>query len=171
MNFQEIFGKSITPKQGYKSEPESYAGIVRSSYPNWQGWQIIDNAKQSANFLQNIERSQALASAVRLHYQWFFEDMYIEKIEYKYTALDLFEGGAAIGRRLAVRLLQQAVNLITVDNDQYYPIEESGLMSAEFVARLNKYENPAALHAAFLILVGGKYVAQPDFFRRWIVGE
>jgi len=169
MTFERAMEACIIAGNPYKTVPtESYAGIERGSYPFWDGWLIIDRAKKTADFLEEIRENKALKTAVEDHYKRFFDALMLEQIQHDQLALELFEGSAAVGRRLAVRMLEEAVNLVTVDYEEYYPITPSGEMSVELVNRLNKFGDKKGLYMAYLVLIGGKYVSQPAFFKRWI---
>lgn len=170
MNFEVVFAACLTAKKPYKSNPkESFAGIERSSYPDWQGWAIIDAAKTRSTFVFEIEKDPALHSLVREHYARFFIDLGLEDIEDSVLAFDLFEAAAMFGRRLAVQMLQKAVNVVTVDNERFYTVDVDGQMSPSLIRRVNAHLHVLTMHMGFRHLVAGRlFSTDPGFYADWL---
>lgn len=168
MKFQDALAGCITSGLGYCSMPESYAGIVRTSYPDWQGWRIIDNTKRNAEFSKALQENKELKKHVETYYRRLYDDLKIERINYNPLALELFEGGAKLGRRLAVRMLEDAANIVTVNFVKNYPVPITGEMSERLIERVNGCGNEGVLLKAYTIYLGDRYLKDPQFFRLWI---
>jgi len=166
MRFEKFLSTAICPSKPYERTPESFAGILRSSYPDWRGWGLIDTAKGPEALAACLE-SEAIKTLVAGHYRRNYNELCCEAIQHEGIAMELFEAAGQIGRTLAVRLMQQAINLMA-DCEKYFPIEETGTMSDQMIGRLNKYHEPDKLHVAFMAVVGSRYSSNPDFFRQWI---
>lgn len=167
MRFEKFLSTAICPAKPYERTPESFAGILRTSYPHWRGWGLIDAAK-GPDALTACLTSDTMRELVAGHYRRDYNELCCEAIQHEGIAMELFEAAGAIGRTLAIRLMQQTINLMA-DNDKYFPIEENGAMSDQMVDRLNKYHAPNRLHVAYMALLGSRYSSNKDFFRQWIL--
>jgi len=57
---------------------ETYKGISRNNWPNWAGWQLVDNAKSQSNFPGSLEEDSHLQGLVLDFYHqnfWRFDEL------------------------------------------------------------------------------------------------
>ena len=57
--FEPAFEKTMKFEGGYANNPadrggETYRGIARKIWPGWNGWPLVDAAKQKAGFPGNL---------------------------------------------------------------------------------------------------------------------
>jgi lysozyme family protein len=71
--FKISFQKTLAHEGGYVNDSddlgkETYKGISRASHPNWEGWSIIDDFKQKANFTSALIQNEKLQKLVEQFY-------------------------------------------------------------------------------------------------------
>lgn len=107
-NFDKAYSPVKRFEGGYcnvsgDSGGETYAGIARNFFPNWQGWCVIDEAKKHESFGEGSRAfSNYLSSNTSLHF--FVPDFY--KLEF-WDKL----GICVLPQALADEIFEQAVNL------------------------------------------------------------
>ena len=99
---------------GYANNPadsggETYRGISRKNWPNWNGWLMVDAAKNSAGFPHSLDSNSALQGAVVSFYKaafWQYDGINDQAIANK-----VFDLSVNVGRVHAIKILQSAVNV------------------------------------------------------------
>lgn len=169
MSFEKICKTAIYPQMPYALAPESFAGILRTSYPDWPGWNEIEKAKKETSFPDALKAIESdLQEKANAHYRRnFYNELKIDQIEDESIALELFEGGCTVGRTLAVRTLQHAFNMV-INPEWEVKTTEDGIMSERFVNRLNEFENKKYLRMTYTISMGAIYISNKPFFRQWV---
>src|SRR5882724_908620 len=98
---------------GYVNNPadpggETYKGISRRKWPNWEGWVIIDGYKSNPRFPQILESDSSLQSLVDTFYRhefWLYGDLNNQDI-----ATKLLDISVNMGIKRAIILCQISLN-------------------------------------------------------------
>lgn len=166
-DFDELFPQLITPTFDAVFDVKSYRGIERTSYPNWDGWKMLDGYFRAGTPVNLAD----LDFAVREHYRVrFYNSIGIDKISNERLALALFEGACKFGKLLAVETMQKALNLLVdvKDETNQFPVPVDGMADDYFFKRVNQYAKPRTLLISFMVLMGSRFAAQPGFFKVWL---
>lgn len=159
---------------------ESYNGISRKYYPYWEGWKIIDDAKEhfilsSPNFYNDIEKkgiSQLVRDFYRINY---WNVLNCSEVENERIASQIFEMGVSLGVAKAASLVQIAVNLMNYLSQDELKID--GNIGIKTINLVNIYaEKNANLLLKLLVLQQGDiYVdlattnkSQRKFIHGWV---
>lgn len=109
-DFEAAYIVVMVNEGGYKpadaADPggETYKGIARNKWPNWEGWAIIDQSKNRPTFPQDLQTDVLLAGKVKKFYQdefWQFS-----AIKDQSVATKLFDMCVNMGKLEGVVLLQ-----------------------------------------------------------------
>lgn len=125
-SFEEAYAITKKIEGGYVNDPndiggETYCGIARNYHPGWEGWKIIDEAKEGLLLIAEMERNPILALLVRRFFKDTFWDVFLgDKIPYQTLANELFDTGVNQGVNTAIKYLQEALNFLN-NNQSLYP--------------------------------------------------
>lgn len=167
-DFARAFRKTIRFEGGYVNDPddpggETYRGIARRHHPGWEGWPVIDAAKDSPDFPRCLDRRKALQEAVRLFYrQQYWDRIRGNSIASQEVADEVFEAGVNLGVRRAVTFLQTALNVLNRRQTLYQDVVEDGVCGPDTLAALAAYlqtEPPELVITVANILQGMHYIA------------
>lgn len=164
---------------------ETYKGIARVFWPQWQGWEIIDNTKAampryssavpgySIGELNKVLNANALLQNMvdaffRTH---FWDQARLTEIIDQNIANELFDTGVNFSPGRAVLFLQQAINLTRKD----IQVTEDKLIGPKTIAAVNSHSNIKALYKTLNVLQGMAYISdvwrnpvQEKFFIGWL---
>lgn len=115
-NFSQAVAKTELWEGGYVNDPhdsggETYRGISRNNWPKWEGWAAIDAAKNQPNFPASLDANAQLQGMVVTFYRtnfWKYDGINDDEVAWK-----VFDLGVNVGVLHAVKILQQAVGVIT----------------------------------------------------------
>lgn len=115
-NFTEAVAKTELWEGGYVNNPsdsggETYRGISRNNWPNWEGWAIIDAAKLQPSFPKSLDSDSNLQGMIVQFYHdnfWRYDGIVDDEVAWK-----VFDLGVNVGVVHAVKILQQAVGVQT----------------------------------------------------------
>lgn len=104
---------------------ETWKGITRNIWPNWDGWMIIDQAKKTTSNTAQLNRvlnsDHRLEEKVESFYEAnFFNALKLDQIEETEIVCELFDTAVNQGTGAAGKYFQQALNLLN-DNGHHYP--------------------------------------------------
>lgn len=119
--------ESITGRNegGYANNPadtggETYAGIARNYWPNWQGWKIIDNIKfdlrvngvvTATNINKAAKANAFLTNLISQFYKQNFWDVNkLDQIKDQQLANTVYDFGVNSGTGRAAKFLQDTYN-------------------------------------------------------------
>ncbi len=106
---------------------ETWKGISRKNWPNWHGWQIIDEAKKGSNFPSSLKDNGELEFHVQEFYkEHFFEKNSLHLIRYQAIVNEVFDTGVNCGSGIAAEFLQRVVNAANRDQKDYPDIKVDG---------------------------------------------
>lgn len=156
---------------GYSNNPddpggETYEGISRVFNPNWEGWAMIDVAKQAGGFPGSLRDNSALSDAVTRFYQrtyWEFDGVVSQPVANKVFDLMVNMEPGRSGN--AIKLLQTALRFvlgrldILVDG-HYGPETETAVNAADEQKLLTELRAQAAIYYC--------KKGNPNFQRGWM---
>lgn len=154
---------------------ETYKGVARNFHPSWPGWKIVDATKREKQFPQNLERLPELQKMVESFYrETFWNALRGDEIQNQHIANELFDTAVNMGTGVAVRMVQEALNLSNRDQKDYPDIPVDGVMGKKTVFFINNHTNPELLLKALNVFQGHRYIeicrkdsGQERFFIGW----
>lgn len=168
-DFNLAFQKLIVNEGGYANKPndkggETYKGIARKFWPQWEGWAIIDAKKSKPNFPILLEVDEDLQAMVKAFYKVnFWDKVKGDQINNQEVAFSIFDFAVNAGDKTAVRLAQRAIG-----------VTDDGIIGSITMATLNLYSNELFL-AKFDLAKIAKYIdivehdkTQLEWFFGWI---
>jgi lysozyme family protein len=145
--FEIVFGKTAKLEGGYSNRAddrggETYKGISRKNFPNWEGWNIIDNCKADHEFPGVLERYAVLQDLVKKFYKVNFFDKVWGDVIYVLSsdiAIELYDTAVLMGPQFATSCLQSALNLLNRSGQLYPDMKEDGLLGPDTIKALKTY--------------------------------
>lgn len=121
--WEKALNFTLAYEGGYANAPEdrggeTFRGISRRAWPNWDGWPVVDTVKSAhpTDFRAVLLRDEDLkARAVAFYRANFWDPVHGEELPGKVAAA-VFDMAAHSGARTAVRLLQATLG-VTADGD------------------------------------------------------
>ena len=118
--FNSAFQITMGNEGGYANNPadsggETYKGIAKNYWPNWEGWPAVDQA--ISTHPQKINTTLAANNELQIQVQAFYKQNFWDTISLDHLngqqlANQLFDTAVNMGVGIATRTLQQAVNNI-----------------------------------------------------------
>jgi len=183
-NFEEAFNLVMTYEGGYSNKPydvggETYKGIARNYYPDWEGWEIIDKAKNNTGFPYNLTNAPKLAKYVKKFYKTFYWNRFWgDKIPNQAIANELFDCSVNLGVQRTIKYLQIALNVMNKNATVYNDLVEDGIYGPNTHNALNMYlykDDPIFIVKILNILQGHHYISymkksptQEKFAKGWL---
>lgn len=133
--------KLLKHEGGYVHDPddkggETYCGISRNNFPNWDGWLIIDPAKQSKDFKDLLKSNFNLKKLVeQFYFIEFWSKMQCDSMP-EFFAHEMFELSVNCGITRATIILQSALNVLNNNQKKYYDIKTDGKFGPSTLATL-----------------------------------
>jgi lysozyme family protein len=184
-DFTPAFAKTLAHEGGYSDHPadrggETYRGIARVFFPDWPGWRRIDAAKRAASFPANLARNTGLQQAVEAFYrEHFWNRLGGDGISDQAVAEELFDTAVNMGVRRGGRFLQEALNLLNRNQENYADLVVDGAIGPKTLAALDQLlrldRGATSLVRLLNLLQGERYVeimrhdpSQEVFARGWL---
>lgn len=181
-NFYVAHEKTTIIEGGYVNDSidigkETYRGISRVYFPNWEGWKIIDKYKENTTLRKNqyIDNTELNAMVEAFYKKYFWDPNKLDLISCQEIANELFDTGVNMGLKPAVIFLQKALNLLNRNEKDYKDLKVDGVIGNVTIGITNKFRNHKALLKAMNGLQFMKYVAicktkpeQEKFFLGWL---
>lgn len=150
---------------------ETYQGVARRYHPGWGGWVIIDQIKQQAQsrraLNKQLRENVQLQKQIQAFYKQFYWDRFQgDLIPVQELAEELFDSGVNMGVHRAVQFLQEGLNLLNRNQQNYQDILEDGESGPKTLKTLNCYlatDPPEHLLKIMNVLQGGHYI---DYMRK-----
>lgn len=168
---------------GYVDHPadrggETYCGIARRFWPDWEGWIVIDAIKAKRGPIPRGTWYDTLTEDVN---RFYYEHFWLPAGAHMVTdaiALELYEQAVHFGVHTAVAILQRAVNALNRGGRDWDDIREDGRFgprTATAVQACMGNRGPGVLLKALNILQGARYfdIASSDpsqevFLHGWL---
>lgn len=184
-DFTPAFQKTLGHEGGYSDHPadrggETYRGISRVFFPDWPGWRRIDAAKRAASFPANLARNNGLQQAVEAFYrEQFWDRLRGDQIADQEVAEEVFDTAVNMGTRRGGRYLQEALNLLNRNQQNYPDLVVDGAIGPKTLAALDTLlrldRGGGNLLRVLNVLQGASYVeimrndpTQEVFARGWL---
>ena len=151
--FTEAYNLTNNFEGGYVNDKddrggETYSGVARKRWPDWEGWEIIDNLKSKYNlnnkdargkFIAALKSNEELHAHIEVFYKLMFWDkLYLDKCIDQDVANELYDTAVNQGVRTATKYLQRSLNILNRDQRDYKDLKVDGLMGPNTTHTLNK---------------------------------
>lgn len=127
-NFFISYGKAMSHEGSYSNDPrdgggETWKGITRRFYPEWEGWEIIDREKVISPIHElnaNLNNNDLLEDLVlRFYESEYWEQLLLSRIREQDIADEVFDTAVNQGLGTSGKYFQKALNLLN-NNQKYY---------------------------------------------------
>lgn len=149
--FLEAYGITVEHEGGYSNHPndkggETYKGISRLNFPNWQGWIFVDEIKDrckdaqrhiSANLDGNIRLQEMVQQFYRIN---FWDALNCEGMP-QLIANELFDTAVNMGTNYAAKCLQNALNKMNRNQKDYANLKVDGDVGNKTIEALKTYQD------------------------------
>lgn len=134
-NFITAYIALLAVEGGYSNKAsdlgkETYKGISRRNWPNWEGWVIVDalkdvnvSDKENTRLLDDEPRLNGLVQ--HFYKTEFWDRLYADELP-EGIAEELFDTAVNQGLPTASRYLQEAINLLNLNGRVFKDIGEDG---------------------------------------------
>jgi lysozyme family protein len=154
---------------------ETYKGIARRFWPNWEGWKIIDDLK-SKNRLNETRTNARLEELVKSFYKReFWDSNRTGEINDQNVANEIFDSSVNLGREFTARLVQRALNLLNRNGKDFPDLLVDGKIGPATIRTINNYRRGKFLFNALNGLQFVRYLeicernpTQEEFFHGWL---
>ena len=187
-DFDIAYGETEIREGGYVDDPvdkggETHRGVARKFKSDWPGWKIIDQLKRDhpTDFKKWINESAELATlAKELFRKRYWAPIRGDEIPNQHIANKLFDTGVNQGVARSVRYLQDGLNLLNRNQENYADIKIDGKFGKQTLETLNLFlklekDQPDyllkalnLLQASFYIDIMRKDPTQERFARGWL---
>ncbi|HEY0089689.1 MAG TPA: glycosyl hydrolase 108 family protein [Candidatus Lokiarchaeia archaeon] len=179
-NYEQGLPIVINNEGGYVNDStdkgkETYQGISRANWPNWEGWVEIDRIKQQRKIAFNEIILNLWPLVKRFYKLNFWDTNKLDQINNQQIANEIFDTGVNMGISKGVKFLQEALNLLNKNQKEYNDIAEDGIIGTITINLTNNHKNQIALLKTINGLQFMKYVeicdrdkSQEKFFYGWL---
>lgn len=181
-NFEIAHEKTSSIEGGYVNDPtdngkETYRGISRKYFPDWKGWEIIDQYKENTTLKRNqyINNPDLDVLVDDFYKQHFWDSIKLGSINYQELANEMFDTAVNMGLKTSVKFLQEALNLLNKNEKSYQDLKVDGIIGNRTIGIANSFQNYSALLKTMNGLQFMKYVRicknkpeQEKFFLGWL---
>ncbi|MDG2012847.1 MAG: glycosyl hydrolase 108 family protein [Pirellulaceae bacterium] len=187
-DFEIAYGETEMHEGGYANDPvdrggETYRGVARHYHPNWSGWRIIDQLKETHpdDFKRRIEDHQGLVDSTKQFYRTkFWDPIRGDEIPDQSLANKVFDTGVNQGVASSIGYLQESLNLLNRNQKNYLDIAVDKQMGPETQKSLQAFLKLESGRPDFLLkllnlMQAAKYLAimrrdstQERFARGWL---
>lgn len=156
---------------------ETYRGISRKWFPDWEGWLIIDDYKKNNYLKRGDYIDNALLDALVLGFYefMFWERNRLDKINNQDIANEIFDTAVNMGSDVAIEFVQFAINLLNRDQHDYKDIPVDRKIGPVTISLVNSYPYPEVIVKVLNGLQFSRYVSiclkdptQEANFRGWL---
>lgn len=183
-DFEEAYDITLGNEGGYDNDPddaggETYKGLTRKYESDWDGWEIIDAAKNEPNFPKNLETNEELQASIRtLYKKKYWDAFWGDQIPNQKIANELFDSGVNMGTGRVIKFLQTGLNVLNKNGKLYPDIEEDGGFGTNTLNALKSYlktDTASLLYKVMNVLQGMHYIEyakkdpiQEKYMRGWM---
>lgn len=189
-NFDSAFAITAAHEGGYSDDPvdvggETYRGISRRFNPSWQGWKIIDDLKDDHGAGRQFRSQMADHPELNEMVKHFYKSQYWDRfwgdnIPDQQIAEELFDTGVNMGVSRGVTFLQESINLLNRNQQNYSDIVEDGVFGPSTLGALetclaSENNDSAYIMKIMNVLQGMHYIdymkskpSQEKYARGWL---
>lgn len=140
-NFEIAQAITMKTEAGYANNPndnggETFAGIARKFWPNWNGWQYIDRHKaiHGLNFINSLLSDVTMQRCINEFYKANFWDINkLDLITDQQIANSVYDMGVNAGTGTVAKMLQRAANVVVDGNIGSGTLADVNSGNAEFI--------------------------------------
>jgi lysozyme family protein len=116
-NFNKAYRKLEINEGGYANNlsdrgKETYKGVSRRYYPNWEGWLIVDSYKGYRDFPGILDSEPILQRQIEVfYYNEFWSKVNGTLIQNENIAFSIFDFAVNTGTNLAIKAMQRVLGL------------------------------------------------------------
>jgi len=146
-NFDIAFRITISHEGGYSNNPadrggETYKGISRKNWPEWDGWRFVDIYKskyKNGALNAELEKNIGVQGLVKEFYKRnFWDSNYCELFD-EDVSRELFDTSVNQGSYEAARALQRSLNKLNRNQQDYYDIHDDGFIGEKTLSAYRQY--------------------------------
>lgn len=185
-DFQTAYKITRAHEGGYANNPndrggETYKGIARKIFPQWSGWNHIDQIKKKAGSSataidKEAEKDATLQSVVHAFYKAeFWNRLNLDSVNNQAIANELFDTGVNMGVGVAGLFLQRVLNVCNRGGKEYNDLPLTGNVGQLTLNALNHHKRQSEILKALNCLQGAKYIgiceanpSQEVFMSGWL---
>jgi len=162
MTYNEIFQKIVVEIEGFysndKNDPggETVFGLTRKADPDWQGWAIVDQYKAKSGFPKNLPYDVLRAMAKEYYKAKYWDYAMLDQFP-ESVAYEMFDIGVNMGKGIAVRFLQRALNILNHNGKDYPDLIEDGQFGPNTFNALKANKSPDAVAKYMNAFQGERY--------------
>jgi lysozyme family protein len=114
--FEQAIQKTLVWEGGYAnltgdSGGETYRGISRRNWPNWNGWLIVDAAKSQSGFPRSLDSDQNLLGLVVQFYRTNFWQPEYDQLSDSLVSDKIFDISVNVGKVHGHKIAQRAAGV------------------------------------------------------------
>lgn len=186
MSFDRAVKHTIHHEGGYADDPadrggETYVGISRVYWPDWEGWAVVDSKKKLPGFPKLLYADPSMIRAVNTFYKTHYWDTIsgdaLDALDAEIAA-EAFDVAVNMGTKRSGQFIQQALNIFNRNGSTYGEIVVDGKIGPATISTLRKFlekDTPEMFLKVQLLQRGAFYmrIAEADetqerFIRGWI---
>lgn len=146
-DFEIAYGETEMREGGYVNDPvdrggETCRGIARRFHDRWSGWALVDKIKTEHpdDFKRRIDDSPEIAKLAKDFFRTqFWNPVRGDKIPDQHLANKVFDTAVNQGIGSSVRYLQESLNLLNRNQQDYADIEIDGSMGPATLETIDKF--------------------------------
>lgn len=180
--YSKAFEKTMGHEGGYSYDPddtggETYRGISRRWFPDWEGWVLIDKYRTQSHFPDSLRLDQKLNILVQKFYKvQFWNRFQGDSIDNQFVAEEIFDTAVNMSVSDAVRFLQISLNKLNRNQALFPDMVEDGVLGPTTLNNLDIYlkEDVSILLGMMNVLQGMHYIdymtdspTQEKYCRGW----
>ncbi len=167
-NFDKAYAKTNAHEGGYANDPvdkggETIDGISRVHHPNWHGWVLVDRVKREYGtdpkvINRVLSKDTIFQRLKRIFYKEQYWDVHgLDSIQHQRIAEEMYDTGVNMGKEIAARMLQEALNLCNDRGRLYQNISVDGKVGPVTRSTLAK-ANAGRVFKTMNLLQGERYI-------------
>lgn len=157
-DFREAFLRTMQHEGNYSKDPkdpggETYKGISRRHWPQWDGWELIDSLGP------NVYNAELQRRVERFYLRNFWEPLRCDSFP-QAIANELFDTAVNIGVKNAAFFFQRAINLFNQGGTLYPNVTTDGAIGNETLKAFDKIPSKYLGHllTAMNVYQGAYYI-------------
>jgi lysozyme family protein len=138
-DFEIAYGETELREGGYVNDPvdrggETCRGVARKFHESWPGWMLVDRIKTDhpQDFVRRINDSPEIAELAKQFFRkQFWNPIRGDELPNQHLANKVFDTAVNQGVGSSVRYLQEALNMLNRNQQNYPDIAVDGKLGAE----------------------------------------
>lgn len=146
-NFETSYMLTNLQEGGYVNDPddrggETYRGISRKFHPDWEGWKIIDEAKNKTKDIKELNKildeNEQLQLLIKNFYRVeFWNKIKGDELQYQSLANELYDNAVNMGVSKSIEYLQRTLNILNKNQLSYNDIAVDSMMGIKTIVALS----------------------------------